>query len=168
MAKSYFKLPVKDIQSALGQVDEKLLVEVDGGYMLPSDVGSLNNYASEPLQSIYAMHRNDFLVKAHEHILKEKFPHPYPDTLYYLLVDGEWQGAVVGKFRYTPEMEDVLLDLPPQEAAVRKEEVLSAVHEICSCAQVPRRYQGKELAMSLKVVDGLDDIDYSDCISDIS
>lgn len=146
MAISYFKLSVKDIKSALAeQVEEKRLLDVDGGYMLPSDVALLNGYAAEPSKSIYAMHRNDFLVKAHEHILKERFLHPYPDTLYYLLVDGEWQGAVVGKFRYTPEIEDVLLGLPPNEATVRKDEVLSAIHEICSWAQPPKRYQGEEI-----------------------
>lgn len=146
MAKSCFKLPAKDIKSALAeQVEEKLLLDMDGGYMLPSDVETLNGYAAELPKSIYAMHRNDFFVKAHEHILKEKYLHSYPDTLYYLLVDGEWQGAVVGKFRYTPEIEDVLLDLPPKEAAARKDGVLLAIHEICSWAQAPKRYQGEEV-----------------------
>ncbi len=143
MVKSWFKLPVKDIKTAVTrQVDEKLLVDVDGGYMLPSDVELLDGYASDPPKSIYAMHRNDFFVIANEHILKEKYLHPYPDTLYYLLVDGEWQGAVAGKFRYTPEIDDVLLDLPSKEAIARKDEVLSAIRGICSWAQVPKRYQG--------------------------
>ncbi len=86
-----------------------------------------------------------FLVKAHEHILKKKYLHSYPDTLYYLLVDGEWRGAVVGKFRYTPEIEDVLLDLAPQEAVARKEEVFSAIGRICSGAQAPKRFQGEDI-----------------------
>lgn len=145
MAKSYFRLPVKDIKSALvGLVDERLLLDAYSGYMLPSDAEPLNGYAAESPKSTYAMHRNDFLVKVHEHLLKEKYVHPYPDTLYYLLVDGEWQGAVVGKFRYTPEIEDVLLDLSPKEAAARKDGVLSAIRQICPWAQAPKRYQGEE------------------------
>lgn len=146
MAKSYFKLPIKDIKLALtGLVNEHLLLEFDGGYMLPSDVETLNGYSSELPKAIYAMHRNDFLVKTHEHILKKKYLHSYPDTLYYLLVDGEWQGAVVGKFRYTPEIDDVLLDLAPKEAVARKDEVLSAIRKICSWAQAPKCYQGEEI-----------------------
>ena len=47
--------------------------------------------------------------------------------------------------RYTPEIEDVLLELPPKEAAARKDEVLAAIHEICSWAQPPKRYQEKEV-----------------------
>jgi transcription initiation factor IIE alpha subunit len=146
MAKSYFKLPAKEIKTALAeQADERLLLEVDGGYMLTSDVELSDGYAVDPPKSVYAMHRNDFLVKAQEHILKERYLHPYPDTLSYLLVDGEWQGAVAGKFRYTPEIEDVLLDLPPKEAAARKDEVLSAIQKICPWAEAPKRYQGRDV-----------------------
>ena len=91
------------------------------------------------------MHRNDFLVKANEHILKEKYPHAYPDTLYYLLIDGEFRGAAVGKFRYTPEVEDVILDLPPDEATARKDEILQAVHVLCGANNPIRLYQGEKL-----------------------
>jgi hypothetical protein len=44
---------------------------------------------AKPTKSVFAMHRNDFLVRANEHILKERYSHDYPDTLYYLLIDGE-------------------------------------------------------------------------------
>ena len=142
MARSYFKLSVKDIRAAITElVTEGVLVEVDGGYILATDVGALPQ--GEVPKAIYAMHRNDFLVKSNEHWLKEKWSHSYPDTLYYLLVDGEFRGAVVGKFRYTPEFEDVLLDLPSEEATARKDNVLAAIHEICSWAQPPKRYHGE-------------------------
>ena len=143
MARSYFKLSVKDIKAAITElVTEGILVEADGGYILATDVGALPQ--GEVPKAIYAMHRNDFLVKSNEHWLKEKWSHSYPDTLYYLLVDGEFHGVVVGKFRYTPEFKDVLLDLPTEEATARKDEVLAAIHKICPWAQPPKRYQGSE------------------------
>lgn len=144
MALSFYKLPVKDIKMAITKLlTEDVLVEDDGGYMLTADVDA--QPAGGILKVINAMHRNDFLVKSNEYWLRQKWPHSYPDTLYYLLVDGEFRGAVVGKFRYTPEFEDVLLDLPPEEAAARKDEVLAAIHEICSWAQPAKRYQGREI-----------------------
>jgi len=89
------------------------------------------------------MHRNDFLVKSNEHWLKELYKHSYSDTLYYLLVDGEFKGAVVGKFRYTVEIEDVMLDIPREEAEQRKGEVVQAVRRLCGKKSEIKRYCGE-------------------------
>ena len=89
------------------------------------------------------MHRNDILVKSNEHWLKERYTHNYPDTLYYLLIDGEFRGAVAGKFRYTPEVEDIILDLPKDEAIKRKDEIIASTKLICG--NLLKRYQGKEI-----------------------
>ena len=89
------------------------------------------------------MHRNNFLVKSNEHWLNERFTHSYPDTLYYLLIDGEFRGAVAGKFRYTPEVEDILLALPNSETAARKNEILRAVGVLCGAGIIIKRYQGE-------------------------
>lgn len=146
MAKAFYKLPEKEIKTAVAAlVDSGVLVEDDGNYLLREDAALLESYSGTPKKSVFAMHRNDFLVKSNEHWLKEKYPHPYPDTLYYLLVDGEFGGAVAGKFRYTPEVEDIFLDLPPQEAACRKDEVLAAVRRLCSDKATVKRYEGAEL-----------------------
>jgi hypothetical protein len=91
------------------------------------------------------MHRNDILIKCCEPLLKEKYTHSYPDTLYYLLIDGKWQGVVVGKFRYTPEVEDVLLDLPKEEATTRKDEILAAIHMLCGEDNSIKKYQGENV-----------------------
>ena len=145
MARSFYKLPEKDIKAAVAAlVDDGVLAEYDGGYMLPDDIAMLDSYDGEPPKSVFAMHRNDILVKSNEHWLKERYTHTYPDTLYYMLIDGEFRGAVVGKFRYTPEVEDVILDLPQVEAATRKDDILQAVQMLCG-ANVPiKRYQGEE------------------------
>lgn len=143
MAKSFYKLPEKDIKAVVAiLVDENVLVESDGGYFLCDDFELLMSYVAEPSKSVYTMHRNDFLVKSNEHWLKEKYTHTYPDTLYYLLIDGEFRGAAVGKFRYTPEVEDVILDLPDIEAAARKDEILQAIHVLCGANNPIKRYQG--------------------------
>jgi len=146
MVRSLYKLPAKDIKAALTELlDEDTLIECGGGYMLKSDNGLLKAYSGETPKSVYAMHRNDFLVKSGEHILKGKYPHLYPDTLYYLLIDGEFHGAAVGKFRYTPEVEDIILDLPPTEADARKDEIIEAVQVLCGKNNPVKRYQGELL-----------------------
>jgi len=146
MAKSFFKLPGKEIKAAADAlVMDGDMVEYGGGYLLKADAALLRTYSGEIPHGVYAMHRNDFLVKSNEHWLKAKYPHPYPDTLYYLLLDGEIRGAVVGKFRYTPEVEDVLLEMPPHEAAARKSEVLAAIHILCGADNPINRFCGEEL-----------------------
>jgi hypothetical protein len=144
MARSFYKLPAKEIKTTISAlIDEDVLTESDGGYLLRPDFELLRTYSGEVSKSIYAMHRSDFLVKSNEHWLKEKYPHPYPDTLYYLLIDGKFRGAAVGKFRYTPDVEDVILDLPDDEAADRRDDILRAIHVLCGEDNPVKRYQGK-------------------------
>jgi hypothetical protein len=146
MLKSFYKLPDKDIKAALtALVADGFLTETEHGYLLHDDVEKLKTYTVKPPKSVYAMHRNDVLVKSNEHWLKERFTHTYPDTLYYILIDGLFRGAVTGKFRYTPEIEDIMLDLPKEETAVRKEEILQAVHILCGSNIKIKRYQGEEI-----------------------
>ncbi|MDD4493106.1 MAG: hypothetical protein PHV32_01945 [Eubacteriales bacterium] len=146
MVKSFYKLPTKEIKVAIEELlEDETLTESNDGYLLKSDVEELKTYSGEIPKFVYAMHRNDFLVKSNDHILKNKYPHPFPDTLYYLMIDGEFRGAVVGKFRYTPEVEDILLDLSNNEAAERKDEIIKAVHVLCGATNKIKRHQGVEL-----------------------
>ena len=142
MAKSFYKLLAKEINAAIAELTaEGVLTECEGGYLLKSDFELLQAYSGEISKAVYAMHRNDFLVKSNEYWLKEKYTHSYPDTLYYLLIDGKFRGAAVGKFRYTPEVEDVILDLSADEAVARKDEILQAVKLLSG--QTAKRYQGR-------------------------
>ena len=146
MAKSFYKLPEKDIEAAVASlIDDNVLAKTEYGYILRDDLETLRTFTAGSLTSVYAMHRNDFLVKSNEHRLKEKFAHSYPDTLYYLLIDGEFRGAAAGKFRYTPEVEDIMLDLTQEEAISRKDEILQAVHVLCGENNQIKRYCGSEL-----------------------
>ncbi len=91
------------------------------------------------------MHRNDFLVKSNEYWLKEKFKQPEHETLQYLLIDGEFHGAVVGHFRNGPyDLEDVILDLSSEAAAARKTEILEAVCAV-NYGKSVNRYQGEKI-----------------------
>jgi len=136
MARSFYKLPVKDINTAIAElVSENILTETADGYMLSED---LTAEQTEITKSVYVLHRNDFLVKSNEHLLKEQWKPSYPDTLYYLLIDGEFRGMVEGKFRYTPEVENIITD-----CLDRKEEIIKAIEAFCG--QSPRHFMGKEI-----------------------
>lgn len=150
MAKSFYKLPEKEINSAVGElVAEGVLVESNAGYMLKSDAELLVNYEPKTLNFVYAIHRNDFIYKAHEHILKERarewtegleYDH---EPLQYLLIDGEFQGASVGHFRNGPyDLNDIVCDLPDAES--RKEEIVEAIRAV-NYGKTPKRFMGKEL-----------------------
>jgi hypothetical protein len=143
MVRSFYKLPEKNIKMSVAcLIEDGTLSETENGYILSEDLTFLTNYTAVPPKSVYAMHRNDFLVKSNEHWLKEKYTHSYSDTLYYMLIDGEFRGAVVGKFRYTPEVEDIILDISREEAKERKESILQAVRCLCGNNNKIKRYRG--------------------------
>ena len=146
MAKSFYKLPVGEIKKAvIALASEGIFTEVDNGYLLTKDFELLQNYEASLPSFIYAMHRNDFLVKSNEHWLKEQLTHSFPDTLYYLMIDGEFKGVVVGKFRYTPEIEDIIVDIPSAAVLARKDEIVQAVRNLCGSAAPINRYQGEPI-----------------------
>ena len=71
MAKSFYKLPEKEIKTAVQElISENVLTEYENGFMLKTDLDILENYKTKPVKGIIVMHRNDFLVKANEHTLK--------------------------------------------------------------------------------------------------
>ena len=140
MAKSYYKLPEKDIKAAIALLlADGTLAEADGGYMLKTDIG-VTAEAMRP--SVFVIHKNDFLYRAHEHLLKEPWKRAGFETLYYVLVDGEFHGAAYGKFRYgPPDFDDLAVNLP--EAEARRDEIIKAVKRL-SC-NAPEKYNGKAL-----------------------
>ena len=151
MAKSFYKIPEKEIKLAVGElVAEGLLVVSDSGYMQKSDAELLESYETKELNFVYAIHRNDFIYKAHEHIWKEmvkrmteglNYDH---EPLQYLLIDGEFHGASVGHFRNGPyDLNDTVCDLP--DAEKRKEEIVEAI-KVVNFGKKPQRFMGKELS----------------------
>ena len=132
MAKSFYKLPEKEIKQSCARLAEcGVLAALDGGYMLTSDVAVLQSQR-EDLPPVLAFHRNDFLVRAMEHALKATFKPLYDalpydhDPQYYVLVEGEFRAVSVGHFRYGPyEIHDIVGDSP--DLWGRKDEICAAV-----------------------------------------
>lgn len=150
MAKSFYKLPEKEIKLAVGElVSDGILVASDSGYMLKTDAEFLKSYEPKQMHFVYALHRNDFLYKAYEHILKDYAKRlteciEYDcEPLQYLLIDGEFHGASVGHFRNGPyDLNDIVCDLPNAEE--RKAEIIDAVQSV-NYGKMPSRFMGKEL-----------------------
>ncbi len=149
MAKSFYKLPEKEIKAAISELYDKGEFAVcEDGYCLASDIDVLDSLKVEDIHFVYALHRNDFLVKSFEHIIKDRYNKlsdnlPYDhDILQYLLIDGEFCGAVVGHFRNGPyDLNDVVCD-PGYED--RKDEIINAVKEV-NFGKAPIRFMGKEI-----------------------
>lgn len=150
MAKSFYRLPEKEIKPAVSElVQEGVLVASGSGYMLKSDAELLTSYEPKTMRFVYAIHRNDFLYKAHEHILKEMttklteglaYDH---EPLQYLLIDGEFHGASVGHFRYGPyDLNDIVCDLP--NAQDRIDEIIEAIRAV-NFGKEPACFMGNPL-----------------------
>lgn len=79
-----------------------------------------------PLRSVFMLDKSDFLVRAHLSQLKKRYIGK--EVLQYLLIDGQFQGAVLGHWRIGPhDVEDVIVELPVEEANSRKNEIINAV-----------------------------------------
>ena len=150
MAKSFYKIPEKDIKSAVqALVTENVLTECENGFILKTDLEILENYKAESVNSIFVMHRSDFSVRSNEHTLKNMVdtllgkPEYDHETLQYLLIDGEFHGASVGHFRYGPyDINDIVCDLPDAES--RKDEIIEAVLKENE-GSTPLRFNGKPI-----------------------
>jgi len=76
-------------------------------------------------RSVFMLHKSDFLVRSHASQLKQRFG---GEVLQYLLIDGAFQGAVLGHWRIGPhDVEDVIVELPHAESTSRREEIVKAV-----------------------------------------
>ena len=144
MVRSYYKLPVKLIRQALGELlAEGMLIEVDGGYVLAEDAARLDGEAMGVIPGVYAMHLNDILVRANAHRLTGTFPAGEYQVLQYLLIDGAFGGAVLGKFKNGSYiLEDVHVKI---EHAGRKDEIIHAIYRVNDRQRSPlQRFIGTE------------------------
>jgi len=140
MLRSFYRFSLKESRGLL----EKLAVEgklwFDGtGYLLFEDREQLEQIQKLPEKSVFVLNRNDFLVRSNEHILTERFPARKTeklDVLYYLLIDGEFGGAVYGRFHNGPfEVEDIVA--PGMQE--REEEILAALYRVSDPVKSPVR-----------------------------
>ena len=144
MAKSFCRRPINEIREALKTLtDDGTLVPDGEGLVLREDAERLPAQKPEVPRRIYALHRNDFLVKSFEAVLTSAFKKDGQEPLFYLLIDGAFQGEVIGRFRHGPyDLDDIVLTQPPEEAESRREEILVAV-ALVNGGRVPARYTGK-------------------------
>lgn len=150
MAKSYYRLPVKDIKNAIEELKkENVLISCDNGYVLYDDMELLKKYKFDKVPFVFALHRNDFLYKVNEYTLKEKIKKMTENLEYdceplqYLFIDGEFHGASVGHFRNGPyDLNDVICDLP--NADKRKGEIIKAIQDV-NYGKMPIRFNGNKI-----------------------
>ncbi len=135
MAKSFYRLPKEDVMKALSALEaegklSRFLLEGEEEYIGTEDKVFLENQDLPMMKpSVFLMHRNDFLVKSLEHELKRQFQDPDHGVLFYLLVDGEFKGALFGRFTFGPvELHVLKLAMEETEIARRKTEILAAVY----------------------------------------
>lgn len=103
------------------------------------------DYDARVEKGTWMIHRSDCLVYAHTSELKERYKDL--EVLQYLLIDGEFRGAVLGHWRMGPhDVDDVVVELPKKERAARRAEILKAVRTVYSG---PRHeivcYDGREI-----------------------
>ncbi|MEG1742770.1 MAG: hypothetical protein RR246_01225, partial [Clostridia bacterium] len=151
MIRGFYGFTLKNIKPALLELlDEKKICEErtdrENGYILTDDYEFL--CAQKPIENfVRVFNRNDFLVKSNEHKFKDLYKKSGSNILYYIMVDGEFCGAVMGRFRFTPtELHDVLLDLPKDEIISRKAQIINEIYRVCDQTESPlAEYMGEPL-----------------------
>lgn len=121
--------PAKDIRHLLQSLEANGLVtacKIDGlgdGWIRAEDV-SLD--IKPPPRSVFMLHKADPLVRAAMRELHSRFAGI--EVLQYLLIDGDFQGAVCGHWRIGPhDVEDIVVHLPETERMARRGEIVEAV-----------------------------------------
>ncbi len=142
-------LPLRMVRSAAGHlVDRGVLqaacLEGTAGYIFTGDA---KQTAPQAVPSVFALDRNDFCVRCHSRALKRRLAPLQGETLYYLLIDGRFEGIVTGRFHNGPfEAWDIQLCLSEADARARQSEIIQAVECVLDPAVSPlQRYQGKKL-----------------------
>ena len=96
------------------------------GWMLAEDQGLEKR---SPGRSVHMLHRADPLVRSHIGELKECFTGR--EVLQYLLIDGEFSGAVCGHWRIGPhDVEDLAVALSQAEKEARRDEIVAEVARV--------------------------------------
>lgn len=145
--KDWSRLPAK----VLKRVVEKL---ENAGPLRPAEIDGLGAgwihadaqvSDGKPDASVFMLHKADYLVRSHVSELKRRYGKE--ETLQYLLIDGTFQGAVLGHWRIGPhDVDDIVLDIPKRERTRRKKEILAAVSEVYRPPHSHiQRYDGKAL-----------------------
>lgn len=106
-----------------GTIIPRSIKGLGDGWILSQD-SNLN--PSEIPTSVFMLHKSDILVKSHVSELKKRFG--ANEVLQYLLIDGEFKGAVLGHWRIGPhDVDNIIVELPIEEREKRRKEIIDAV-----------------------------------------
>lgn len=147
--KDWSELNIRKLKKALESLQkdgEIQLVQVDGlgeGYIRTIDFPGFQR--QEELHHVFMLDKSDILVRSHLSELKERYKGL--EVLQYLFIDGEFKGAVLGHWRIGPyDIDDIVVELDPQAAEARKEEIIEAVRKIYSPERTAiLKYNGENL-----------------------
>ena len=132
--RSWSALPLKLLKTALGTLENAgtlVSCELEDGEHVWIHAGDMSLSESEIPHSVIMLHKADILVRAYAAELKQRFAGL--ETLQYLLIDGEFSGAVTGHWRIGPhDVEDIVLILPKKTASQYKQTILDEVSRIYS------------------------------------
>ncbi|MBN2628105.1 MAG: hypothetical protein JXA95_15660 [Spirochaetales bacterium] len=117
------------------------------GYILAEDISAVQEESPELSDRIFILDLNDYYVKSHESLIKERFSHGDYKTLKYIMYRGEFIGALRGYFRFGPDdLEDVVLDLSEREKIALGPAIIDAIHRVYDPGEHHlKRFDGKAL-----------------------
>ncbi len=149
--RALYGFSIRDIKDAVNMLlDNMVFVEEsmgrERGWALAADIDELSGCGEKPC-GVWVFNRADPLVRANEAFLKGRYTLSGSETMYYVNIDGEFCGAVMGRFNFSGnEHRDLLLEIPYDEAQARREEILSAVYKVINPFTSPLlAFMGEEI-----------------------
>lgn len=146
--KSWSQFPLKTIQKAVQTLlAEQVIVEAEAaelgkGFICSDDIHQFA--ATEVPSAVFMLDRSDIIVRAHmDELLKQ---YKGLEVLQYLLIDGEFKGAVLGHWRIGPyPVDNIVVELPLEQIEARRNEIIEAVTKIYEPERHPiHKYSGIE------------------------
>lgn len=126
--RDWSELPIRDLKTWIEELVKSGAIEaasIDGlgeGWIMK---GLDPRKGSGPF-SVHMLHLQDGLVRTHRTELKKRFAGR--EILQYLLIDGQFTGAVAGHWRIgAHDVDDIVLELPKKERTARRKEILKEV-----------------------------------------
>ena len=148
---------LRDWSQLPGRRLSKLLQEMENTELIaPKEIAELGQGWTRSQDSVsvegnvkpcvFMLHKADVLVRSHASELKRRFGDE--EVLEYLLIDGQFHGAVLGRWRIGPhEVSDIAVHLPAEQRAIRRKEILDVVGRRYGPPDSPiPKYAGRKLA----------------------
>lgn len=155
--RDWSQFSIKSLKDALqdmetdGVIASKTIEGLGEGFVLMSDLSLIKMGIAHPTNinevspSVFMLHKSDILARSYVSELKRRFG-DY-EVLQYLLIDGVFQGAVIGHWRIGPhDVDDIIVELSTSERINRRKEIIDAVSwQYKSPFSRILRYAGEEI-----------------------